>query len=173
LSVLVPVAPLVAALLLASCDGPDASGARETGDIANEAGESGEYVIDRETGEARMTIETEEGPATLRSGRDVPVELPEGFSLHPGSRVTSNSVIRQGERSGAVILFETEATPEEVIAHYRREAEAAGFALETDTVMGDSLMLGGESAGVAFQATATAIGAGGARGQVFVSRAPE
>lgn len=157
------------ALLLAACGGQEESGEFTTSD-----GEAGEYTIDRDTGEARMSVETEEGTATLRSGKDVPVELPDGFSLFPGSRVTSNSVINQGERTGSMVLFETDAAPEEVIAHFRKQAEAAGVDIQMDAKMGESLMVAGENEAenLAFQASVTG-NEGTSTGQLFIGRMPE
>ncbi|AOL23021.1 hypothetical protein Ga0102493_112002 [Erythrobacter litoralis] len=160
---------LGAALFLASCGGQE-----ENGEFTTEDGAQGEYTIDRETGETRMSLETEEGTATLRSGKDVPIDLPGGFSLYPGSRVTSNSVIEQGERTGSMILFEADATPEDIIAHYRKQAEAAGIELQMDAKMGESVMVAGENEAdaIAFQVSAT--GADGTTtGQLFIGRMPE
>ncbi|QIQ85588.1 hypothetical protein [Erythrobacter sp.] len=157
------------ALLLAACGGQE-----ESGEFTTEDGETGEYTIDRDTGEARMSVETEEGTATLRSGKDVPVELPDGFSLFPGSRVTSNSVINQGERTGSMVIFEADAAPEDVIAHFREQAEAAGVEIQMDAKMGESLMVAGENEaeGLAFQASVTG-DEGTTTGQLFIGRMPE
>ncbi|MEQ8773673.1 MAG: hypothetical protein RIC51_12675, partial [Erythrobacter sp.] len=110
----------------------------------------------------------------LRSGKDVPVELPPGFSLHPGTRVISNSVIAQGERTGSMILFESDAAPKEVIAHYRAQAEAAGVELQMDATMGETLMLAGENEveSLAFQVSANVSG-DTTSGQLFIGRLPE
>lgn len=158
-----------AALLLASCGSSE-----ESGEFTTQDGEAGEYTIDRETGETRMSLETDEGTATLRSGKDVPVDLPGGFSLYPGSRVTSNSVIEQGERTGSMVLFEVDDPPEDVIAHFRKQAEAAGVELQMDARMGESLMLAGENEAesLAFQASVTR-SEGNTTGQLFIGRMPK
>jgi len=158
-----------AALLLAACGGQD-----ESGEFVTEDGQTGEYTIDRETGEARMSVETDEGTATLRSGKDVPIDLPGGFSLYPGSRVTSNSVIEQGERTGSMILFESDDAPEDVIAHFRKQAKAAGVDLQMDATMGESLMLAGENEAESLALQVSATGADGTTsGQLFIGRMPE
>lgn len=160
---------VAAALVLAGCGGSE-----ESGEFTTDDGERGEYTIDSETGEARMSVETEDGTATLRSGKDVPIDLPDGFSIYPGSRVTSNSVIAQGERTGSMILFEADDPPRDVIAHYRGQAEAAGLEIRMDASMGESLMVAGdnEAEGLSFQASATAAD-GVTTGQLFVGRMPE
>jgi len=158
-----------AALLLASCGAQE-----ESGEFVTEDGETGEYTIDRDTGETRMSVETDEGTATLRSSKDVPIDLPGGFSLYPGSSVTSNSVIEQGERTGSMILFEADDPPEDVITHFRRQAEAAGVDIQMDATMGESLMLAGENdaEGLSFQVGATG-DEGKTTGQLFIGRMPE
>lgn len=79
----------VAALALAAC------GSETSGKFTTAEGESAEYTIDKESGETSMTVEGPEGVATMRSGADVPVSLPGGFILFPGSKVVSKTVVNQ------------------------------------------------------------------------------
>lgn len=159
----------VGALALGACGSSE-----DSGEFTTAEGEPGEYTIDRETGEARMTVETEDGTATLRSGKDVPLDLPEGFEMFPGATVTSNSVVDQGQRSGSMILYETEAEPQEVVDHFRDQAKALGIDIQMDATMGDSLMIAGEKPGdgLAFQASATRNDQL-TTGQLFIGRMPE
>ena len=78
-----------AALGLAAC------GSETSGEFTTEDGKDGEYTIDKETGETSMTITDEDGEASLRAGSNVPVNLPDGFTLFPGSKVVNNAVVNQ------------------------------------------------------------------------------
>lgn len=127
-----------AAFLLAAC------GSETSGEFTTEDGETAEYTIDKSTGETTMTLESESGTATLRSGADVPVALPEGFSLYPGAKVITNTVVNQPDGRGTMVMFETADAANKVIAHFRQQAEDAGFAIQIDADMNGSRMIGGE-----------------------------
>ena len=126
------------ALALAGC------GSEASGEFTTESGENAEYTIDNATGETTMTVEGPDGTATLRSGADVAVDLPSGFSLFPGSTVLTNTVVNQPDGKGTMVMFETNAAAADVIAHFRQEAEDAGFDIQIDANMNGSLMIGGE-----------------------------
>ncbi len=115
-----------------------------------------EHTIDPATGETRIIIPQKDGIATLRSGPNVPVTLPAGFSLFPGSRVVGNSlVMRTGEGQNTLVTFDTDAAAADVIAHYREQAKAAGFAIALEAETGDTVIMIGERDGAKIAATAT------------------
>jgi hypothetical protein len=127
-----------AALLLSAC-GSETSGEIETAD-----GKNAEYTIDKDTGETSMTIEGEDGEATLRAGANVPVSLPDGFTLFPGSKVVNNTVVNQPEGQGTMITFESAAPADKVVAHYRDAAKAAGFDIQLEMNTNGTQMVAGE-----------------------------
>jgi hypothetical protein len=131
------MAPLV--LLLAAC------GSETSGTFEGEDGETGEYTIDNSTGETTATIETEDGTATLRSGADVPVDLPGGFTVYPGAKVVSNTVVNQGEGLGTLVTMTTVDGPEKVAEFYKAQAEKAGIAIQMEMSTETGTMTGGES----------------------------
>ena len=132
-------APLALSILLAAC------GSQETGTFTGDDGETGQYTIDTQTGETTATIETDDGTATLRSGANVPVDLPAGFTVYPGAEIVSNTVVQQGEGSGSLVTMSTSASPAEVAAHYKAEAEAAGVAIQMEMATNGAQIVGGES----------------------------
>ncbi|WP_374406099.1 hypothetical protein [Pelagerythrobacter sp.] len=151
---------LVAVLALAAC-GSERSGTQEV--AAGDASEAGDAVT--------ATIETDEGTARMRSGADVPVDLPRGFSIFPGAEVASNTVFDQAGSKGALLTMESDAPAAEMIAFYRRQAEAAGIELELNLDTDTMQMIGGKSAdGSPFSFTATK-GEGGTTGQLMVGEA--
>jgi len=135
---LLVVAGAALALGLAAC------GSEKSGEFTTPEGDKGEYTIDKQSGETRMTITSKDGEATLRSGADVPVSLPKGFSLFPGSKVVTNTVVDQPDGKGTLVSFEAAAPAEKVIAHYRDEAKAAGFAIELELTTNGTTMLGAQ-----------------------------
>lgn len=156
------VAP-VAALALISC-GSEAN--REDSRSADDR--RGEYTIDPETGERTMTVDTPEGAVQLRSGPDVAIDLPAGFTVMDTARIIENTVVDQADGKGALILFETDEPPEDVAAFYRDQAEAAGIELEIDTEINGNRMLGGKAdSGITFSLGTSATDSG-TRAQLVV-----
>ena len=140
-----------AALALAAC------GSETSGEFTTEDGEKAEYTIDKDTGETSMSIKGEDGTATMRSGSSVPVSLPGGFSLFPGTKVVTNTVVNQPDGRGTMVMFEAEADADAVIAHYREQAKSAGFAIELEMNTNGTTMIAGkrESDGSSLSVTAT------------------
>ncbi|MEE4317355.1 MAG: hypothetical protein V2I74_10285 [Erythrobacter sp.] len=153
-----------AALTMAAC------GSETSGEFTTEEGKTAEYTIDKDSGETSMTIESEDGTATLRSGADVPVDLPEGFSLYPGAKVITNTVVNQPDGQGTMVMFETGDAADRVIAHFRKEATDAGFAIQIDANMNGSLMIAGErkSDGSTLSVTANANEGDATTGQLII-----
>ncbi len=127
------------ALILAAC------GSETSGTFEGEDGEVGEYTIDESTGETTATITTEEGTMTMRSGSDVPVDLPGGFTVYPGAEVVSNTVVNQGQGSGNLVTMTSPDSPQEVAAYYKSQAEAAGITIQMEMATNGMQMIGGES----------------------------
>ena len=140
-----------AALALAAC------GSETSGEFTTEDGEKAEYTIDKDTGETSISIKGEDGTATMRSGSSVAVSLPGGFSLFPGTKVVTNTVVNQPDGRGTMVMFEAEADADAVIAHYREQAKSAGFAIELEMNTNGTTMIAGkrESDGSSLSVTAT------------------
>lgn len=139
------------ALMLGGC-GSETSGEFKTAD-----GKDAEYTVDKETGETTMTVEGPDGEASLRSGANVPVTLPDGFTLFPGSKVVTNTLVNQPDGQGTMITFEAEDPAEKVVAHYRDAAKAAGFDIQLEMNTNGTRVIGGErkSDGSSLSVTAT------------------
>jgi len=134
-----------------------ACGSETSGEFTTADGKDGEYTIDKETGETSMTITGEDGEASLRAGTNVPVSLPDGFTLFPGSKVVNNAVVNQPDGQGTMITFEADAPADKVVAHYRDAAKAAGFEIQMEMTTNGTQMVGGERAsdGATMSVTAT------------------
>jgi hypothetical protein len=143
---------VAAALALAAC------GSESPGGLHDQQGESAGYSIDKATGQASMTIKGKDGDATLRAGAAVPVILPDGFSLFPGTRVVDNAVVTQPDGQGTLITFEADAPAEQIVAHYRDAAMQAGFDIQIEMDTNGTQMVGAErkADGATFSVTATA-----------------
>src|SRR3546814_8043363 len=68
-------------------------------------------------------------------------KLPDGFAPYPGATMTGGfTATGKGSRSG-MASFEAPGKAEAVIAHFRRQAEAAGFKVNAEMKTGDTLMI--------------------------------
>jgi hypothetical protein len=153
-----------AAMMLAAC------GSETSGEFTTDDGGNAEYTIDKDTGETSMTIKGEDGTATLRSGTEVPVSLPQGFSLFPGSKVVTNTVVNQPDGMGTMVMFEADAPADKVIAHYRDQAKSAGFEVQLEMTTNGTVMIGAEreADGSSLSVTASAGDGGKTTGQLII-----
>ena len=152
-----------AALLLTAC------GSETSGEFTTEDGENAEYTIDKDSGETSMTIKGADGTATLRSGAEVPVSLPDGFSLYPGAKVVTNTVVKQPDGQGTMVMFETADPGDKVIAHFREQAKKAGFDIQLEMNTNGTQMIGGERKdGSTLSVTASPGGEAGTTGQLII-----
>ena len=153
-----------AAITLAGC------GSETSGTFTTDDGGNAEYTIDKDSGETSMTVEGPDGTATMRSGAGVPVDLPAGFSLFPGSTVITNTVVNQPDGKGTMVMFESDGAADKVIGHYRDQAKAAGFDIQLEMNSNGSMMIGGErkADGSTMSITATANAGDKTTGQIII-----
>lgn len=138
------------AVALAAC-GSDQSGTLEDGE-----GGEGTYEVDTENGVTTSEITTEDGTARMESGAGVKAKLPDGFSIMPGANVVSSSNITTEQGSGSMTMMEIAKPADEVVAFYRKQAEAAGIKIQLDMNSDGTRMIGGEGKGeVSFSLTTT------------------
>lgn len=158
------------ALVLAGMAGAAlaACGSETSGEFTTEDGKNAEYTIDKDSGETSMTVAGPDGTATLRSGADVPVSLPDGFSLFPGSRVVTNTVVKQPDGQGTMITFEADAPADKVAAHYRDQAKAAGFDIQLEMNTNGTLLVGGERKADGSSLSVTATSGDMTTGQIII-----
>jgi hypothetical protein len=138
---------LIITMLAGTCAMLAACSAEKSGTVTTPDGETAEYTIDEASGETSMTIKTPQGDATMRSGEAVPVKLPDGFTLFPGSTVITNTVVNQPDGAGTMVMFEAPAKAAAIIAHFKTAAEQAGYAIEVEATMNETMMLAGKRAG--------------------------
>ena len=116
----------------------------------------GTFDVDPKTGETSARFEAEDGTVTaMRSGRTVPPDLPEGFTLYPQARAVNVTRVDQGERRLIIVDMRSDATPRRIADHYLAEAERAGFTVEPRVRSDETEVLAGENAdGQAFSLVA-------------------
>lgn len=154
-----------AALMVAGC-GSEKSATFETEDG------TGTYTVDNASGDVSMEFSGNDGETvSINSGANVSVDLPSGFTLYPGATVVSSTTVNQQDSRGSILMLTTSATPEQVVAHYRRQAEAAGVEIQMEMNTADSRMINGEGpGGLTFSVSANASGSDETSAQLMVVR---
>lgn len=121
-----------------------ACGSERSGTVTNEDSTM-DYTVDGD-GEFSADITTEDGSGTIRSGKKVAVDLPDGISVYPGANVISNTTFDSEAGQGGMVLMESGDSVDEVLSYYRKQAEAAGVEIKTTMETGDMAMFAGEKA---------------------------
>jgi hypothetical protein len=163
---------LIITMLAGTCAMLAACSSEKSGTVTTPDGETAEYTIDEASGETSMTIKTPQGDATMRSGEAVPVTLPDGFSLFPGSTVVTNTVVNQPDGAGTMVMFEAPATASAIIAHFKAAADKAGYAIEVEATMNETTMLAGKrkDSGASFMVSTGKMVDGKTSGQLVIGK---
>ncbi|OBX20756.1 hypothetical protein A9995_03455 [Erythrobacter sp. QSSC1-22B] len=135
--------PMFASLFLTAC-----SPAPEEETVAEQESqqfETGIYEVDPETGETRAVVNNEDGTTTMRAGERVVPRLPEGFSIYPGAEIRNTIQIGRNDAAGVMVSLASEDSPADLVAFYRRQAEAAGIAIELHLETDAMTMIAGEA----------------------------
>lgn len=95
-------------------------------------------------GEERVQIAPKGEAATvLRSGPEVPVRLPPGFTLYPGAKIVTNTVFQREDAGRILLVFETSESVDKVIHFYRMQAQLGGVPLPLDLGSREQASIGG------------------------------
>ena len=108
--------------------------------------EGNEVKVTREgDGEAsEVKITSAEGSATVNiNDGATDAKLPFGLEIYPGAKVVSTMNSNSDGKSGAMVVMESGAKPEAVIAWYRKSVEGKGFKVETEITTGDMRAIAG------------------------------
>ncbi|MEW4447487.1 hypothetical protein [Qipengyuania sp. JC766] len=125
---------LAAVIALSGCDG----GASDDTPEARGDASGGEY---------RQTFDLGDGnDAEVRAGGNIDVQLPAGFTVYPGAEVVTTMSASSADGEGRTTMMTTNDDPADVIAFYRKQAEAAGFAIANEMDSGTARMISGQSA---------------------------
>lgn len=89
-------------------------------------------------------VSNQDGEYTARVGQDLAVDLPAGYSLPSGSEVMSSTKVNTGDTEGLSVMFFSTLSQDELVAHFRGQAEAAGVVISNETITPDMKIIGGE-----------------------------
>ena len=152
---------LPATLALAACGGNDSETASGTFDDG--AGNAGSYSMRGDDENSETVIKSDKGEVRIATGDKAIGDLPMGIRLYPGATVQS-SMSGTGEgQSGAMLVFQTADTVDDVIEFYHKQLKSKGINVTSEVKSGDMQMIGGERAdGEGVHVSANASPEGGA-----------
>ena len=138
------------ALALAACSSSDDSSENAT----TISGDGYELTIDGDDNDASMVITGPDGEATFESGSGVEPNLPDGWSVYPGASVQSAINVDSEGEAGTMVVMQVEADVDDVIEHYREEAEATDHEIQMELTTANARIIGGKGPdGSAFSAS--------------------
>jgi hypothetical protein len=157
------IAGLGLTLALAAC------GSSDTVTVEDQDGSSAEISTSGSGDTQTTTIEAEDGTATIRSGPATSTDLPLGFKLYPGAEVLESATFNQNGDNGALLRFVSDASPDELVAFYRKAAERAGITIDMEKSTDKSQIIGGKAAGGVTFSFSTVPGSDGkTQGQLMI-----
>ncbi|MDZ3831581.1 MAG: hypothetical protein U0S50_07170 [Sphingopyxis sp.] len=138
---------LAATLALAAC------GSKSETEIASgtvtdpETGETTEYSVTStgEGDEGQVNIRTKDGEMSF--GATAEAKLPDGFTPYPGAKMLGGVTTSGKQGAGGMASFEVKGKASDVIAHFRKQAEAQGLEITGEVSMGDMQSFGAEKPG--------------------------
>lgn len=130
-------------ILAGACVALGACGSEQSGTVTNADGSKTEYSVDADGTTSTATVTTEDGTATFETGSGVKAELPDGYTLYPGSKVVTATKASSPNGDMRLVMFESSDEPKVIAEFYRKQAEAAGVKLELEMTTEQGTILGG------------------------------
>lgn len=127
-------------LALAAC-GPDVD---ESADGTTISADGSEVAFGNADGETNVVITGPDGEASFQSGSDVTPNLPDGWTIYPGASVQTAMNIDGVDQAGTIVVMQVDAEIDDIIAHYRSQAEATGHEIQMELTTGNARIIGGE-----------------------------
>ncbi|MEH6789389.1 hypothetical protein [Parasphingorhabdus sp.] len=132
------------AITLAACGGNDSETASGTFDDGD--GNAGSYSVRGNDENSETVIQSDKGEVRIATGDRALGDLPMGITLYPGAAVQSSMTGTGDGQSGAMLVFQTGDSVEDVIAFYRKQLKSKGIDVTSEVRSGDMQMIGGERA---------------------------
>lgn len=115
--------------------------------------EGNEVRVTREgDGDAsEIEITSADGKATVNvNGAGADAKLPLGLAVYPGAKVVSTMMTNADGKSGGMVVMESSADRDTVVAWYRKAVEAKGFKIESEVTTQDMRAIAGTKDGGSF-----------------------
>lgn len=152
---------LAVALTLAACGSKSETEVASGSYTDPETGKTADYKVTTDGADGnQVSFKTEDGEMSFGGGAGN-ARLPAGFTAYPGATMMGGFSASGKDGQGGMASFEVDAQAADVIAHFRKQAEAVGMKVTTEVKSGETMMFGAEKAGdskTGIQVTATQTG---------------
>lgn len=138
-----------ATLALAACGGEKTVYSDAEGNEVNVTREG-----DGDASEIKITSADGSATVNIDSGA-TDAKLPLGLSVYPGAKVVSTMTTNADGKSGGMVVMETGADRDTVVAWYRKAVEAKGFKIESEITTQDLRSIAGTKDGGSFSLQVT------------------
>ena len=140
---------VVPVVLLAACGSSNESEIA-SGTVTDSEGKTADYSITQsgDGDEGKVTIKTDEGEMQFGSGAGN-AKMPDGFALYPGAKLTGGMNSAANGKSATMANFEVSGKTSDVIAFYRKQAEAQGMKIVGEMSTPGNIILTAEQKGTA------------------------
>ena len=132
-----------------------------------------EYEVSGAGDDTRVRMSDAEGnEAVFTGGSDVTgeLDLPDGYALYPGAEVESGTTFDGAQGSGVMVTFATDASSQELVEYYRKQAKSAGVEIDTDARTGEERMIAGVGPGGLSFSLQTSPGGSGSTGILVIAQ---
>ena len=138
-------AAAAAALMLSACGSQSEKEVASGSYTDPTTGKTADYKItsDADGENGNISIKTADGEMNFGGGA-ANTKLPTGFTLYPGAKITGGMAASGKDGESGLASFEVKGQAVDVIAHYRKQAEAAGLKVTSEVKAGDTMMFGAE-----------------------------
>ena len=127
---------------IAACGSNDDE--RATGTFDDGEGNRGSYSVRSDDENSETVIKSDKGEVRIATGDKAIKDLPLDIPLYPGATVQT-SMAGMGEgKSGAMLVFQTSDSVDDVMDFYRKQMKSKDISIKTEVKSGDMQMLGGE-----------------------------
>ncbi|MFC4292537.1 hypothetical protein ACFOWX_08940 [Sphingorhabdus arenilitoris] len=128
--------------------------------ITTPDGETVTATSDGDGDSGTYKVETDKGTTTVTTGSKATSDLPYGLTIYPGGKVLSN-ISSSGEGgSGTMLSYASNASPADIVAHYKKFAADNGFKIEGEASVNEMMTFGAKKGEDVFQITAQPDAAG-------------
>ena len=105
---------------------------------------------------SEIKITSADGSATVNiEGGGSDAKLPLGLSVYPGAKVVSTMTTNADGKSGGMVVMESSAERDTVVAWYRKAVEARGFKIESEITTQELKAISGSKEGGSFSLQVT------------------
>ena len=117
---------------------------KASGSFVDDNGNTGSIAVRGDDENSEPVIKSDRGTVRIATGDKVARDLPMGIKLYPGADVQTGMSGMGDGKAGAMVVFKTADSVDNVIEFYRKQLESKDIMFKKEIKSGDMQMIGGE-----------------------------